>query len=101
MRIENLSSEVITYSPPFVLERRTGDGWKKVNRHQTFTLPLLFLEPGEATDWELVAVYIDSPVPRPLGAGIYRVSREISFGDPGSDDQGRDKVLRARFRVAD
>jgi hypothetical protein len=78
MVVVNVGEIDLAYSPPFKLERKTGTGWRWVNRRQAFTLPLTPLKPGARGDREPIAVYRGSPHPVQLAAGLYRVIRGVT-----------------------
>jgi hypothetical protein len=71
----------------YKLERRSGDRWRWINRHQGVILVLLFLEPGESARPEPIGIYRPAPrrstcprsgcvcIPMPLRPGLYRVTK--------------------------
>jgi hypothetical protein len=86
----------IAYAPPFVLERKTAQGWRWINKRQGFNMPLYGLGPGHRSRPELVALYLRTPTPIRLEPGTYRVTKSVGLG-LGRPRQVR---LRVNFRVA-
>jgi hypothetical protein len=102
----NTGDVVLEYGTPYKLERRTSHGWRWINRRQAWTMPLLFLEPGETSRPEPIAIYRVNPKARcpdslepcclrvPLRPALYRVTKGFTFG-------ARHLTARATFRVLD
>ena len=102
----NTGNVTLGYGTPYKLERRMSDRWRWINRRQAWTMPLLFLEPGETSRPEPIAIYRVNPKARcpdssepcclrvPLRAGLYRVTKGFSSGS-------RHLIARATFRVLD
>jgi hypothetical protein len=87
----------VGYSDPFALERRTGSGWRHVNRWQAFRIPLLILVPGARSDPQPISLYLTGPVRVRLRPGLYRLTKAIDVA-PG---QPRPPYMHVRttFRV--
>ena len=98
MTLLNAGKTDLSFGLHFKLEMRTPAGWHWVNEDQAFDLPLLHLSPGERTDGEEVAVYVDTPEPLPLAPGVYRVSRTVDTD--ASDEEAPSLDVAARFEVA-
>ena len=97
LRLENTGTTTLGYGPGFRLEKETDAGWRSVNNRQAFTLPLVYLEPGDRSDAEEVAIYLGKPEPIPLDPGVYRVTKSIDL-TPGKPQPPRMSVSR-QFRV--
>jgi hypothetical protein len=95
--LENLGEPRVGYAPAFKLEKKTHSGWRWINRRQAFTLPLFYLEPGERSDPQPIAVYFDKQEPLKLRPGLYRVTKTIDL-TPGKP-RPLTMDVKARFRV--
>ena len=106
----NTGEVTLEFGHPFQLERKTSTGWRWINRRQAWTLPLLFLEPGESARAQQIGVWRMSsaasrcaPGRRPccvrvlLRPGFYRVKKGAKV--VSADDRGRTLLVRATFRV--
>jgi hypothetical protein len=97
LALENVGKSTVGYAPAFTLEKKTRGGWRWINRRQAFTEPLFYLEPGERSDPQPIAVYLSSPKPIPLHPGVYRVTKGIDL-TPG-EPRPPTMAVSARFRV--
>jgi hypothetical protein len=97
MVLVNIGEATVGYGPSFALERRTAAGWRRINRRQGFPLPLLWLEPGDRSDPEPIAVYFSRPNPIELPPGLYRVTKGVDL-TPGRP-RPPTMVVSARFHV--
>jgi hypothetical protein len=97
LRLENTGTTTIGYGPGFKLEKETDAGWRWVNKRQAFTLPLVYLKPGDRSDPEEVAVYLGKPEPIPLDPGVYRITKSVDL-TPGKPRPPRMSVS-TQFRV--
>jgi hypothetical protein len=86
LTIENGTRTRLEYGVAYRLERRTGDGWRWVNRDAAFILILKMIEPG-ARDHEEIQL------PDDLKPARYRIVKEF-------DDPATHKTLRATVEFA-
>jgi hypothetical protein len=106
----NSGEVTVEFGHPFQLERKTSAGWRWINRRQAWTLPLLFVEPGESSRAQQIGMWRMRSSPsrcssgrRPccvrvlLQPGLYRVTKGAKVVIP--DGRGRTLVVRATFRV--
>lgn len=77
--LTNVGEGQLGYGPGFELRKKTREGWRSINARQAFTLPLLYLKPGETSAPESVAVYFGSVEPRLLEPGTYRVTKGVQL----------------------
>jgi hypothetical protein len=95
--LENFGNTTVGYAPDFKLEEKIPGGWRWINRRQAFTQPLFYLEPGERSDPQPIAVYFSKPKPIKLNPGVYRVSKGIDL-TPGRP-RPPTMAVSTRFRV--
>jgi hypothetical protein len=95
--LANIGPTTVGYAPPFRLERKTARGWRWINGRQAFNLPLFYLEPGQRSDPESIAVYFSNRHAVELRPGLYRVTKGIDL-TPGKP-RPPSMVVRAMFRV--
>jgi hypothetical protein len=106
----NTGDVTVEFGHPFQLERKTSAGWRWINRGQAWTLPLLFVEPGESARAQQIGLWRMSsaasrcsPGLRPcyvrvlLRPGLYRVTKGAKVVT--ADGGGRTLLVRATFRV--
>ena len=106
----NSGEATVQFGHPFQLERKTSAGWRWINRRQAWTLPLLFVEPGESSRAQEIGKWRMSPSPFPcspgrppccvrvlLRPGLYRVTKGAKVVT--ADGRGRSLLVRATFRV--
>ena len=91
----NDAGEDVGYGHPYVLERRTGDGWRPVESPCLFTLEGLTLEPAERSEPEPLGDC--RPQAPGLVSGVYRLRKEVDL-DRG-DDLWQRQTLEATFMV--
>ncbi len=77
--LANTGNTTLGYSFPFKLEKKTASGWRWINRRQGFPIPLIYLQPGQRSDPERIAVYLKKPTPVRLRPGLYRVSKDLDL----------------------